>query len=1042
MIKTSLPYDELKQISQYGRLAEAAVAARNLTEFFEALREQLTELLPHDVLMLFTYEPGSMTFHLPPELNKHINLPASAPHQLQEEHTSFKRFLHAPSPLLRSDEGAESAYSEHEREILGDCTAAGLSVPIYHDDDLLGVLHLARRQPIKFNKLQRALGTIAAGFCAGFIHQERLQDKLKLTVEAEQVAQDRFRALFENISGPCCVVELGTGMIQSANRRLARFLQREAAELVGVSIYDLVPPETRETLLTAMAAVEEKGLVKLASGSVILQNGNTSQVGLTLSAVPHSKDEILLRLVNRQAMLRRRNREMAAWKHLKHIVEAFQAEALEAGFEAALEKGLSRLAQAVAAKYVALFLEQDGKIMMAHAVRRRADDAGQLSKAWRAGLARGPYHEILQENATKFYTNLHREKTFTNLRPIARQLNFDSMLTVPLNIEGKPGAVLAAYFGEKRAITPREVCFVEIAVQALAEGLTSRKIQETVHRREAHSAAIQRLANRLTATISLPEILETFAPVVHGIINFDLLDVSLFESDREATRIYSIVSRKLLHDLGEENPAPLPERQDLCWLARGETRESALHAEIEGRTQEKRNVLLMSNEKYLGTLEFSSLERNAFGPEQDMFLEQIANHLALAIENNRLFSKLNNRLKDLSCITNASWSVVKKRDSQIVLGNILRSIQKALQASSCLFVATHAMPTLPKIVKVGESGLTLDWPHWSTIDRKHLSKKQFVTFESVAAAFEDDAFSGAMLAYRVDAQQTNIGKIVVMWDAPRQFHRREMELVRTMANICATAIDNAALRYERQQHTSELEKVNQELEKFVYTVSHDLKSPVISIQGFTNLLLEDHVDEFSPDAKHYLDRVHENAIEMEKLIKDLLKLSQVGRVANLSKKVQIQGVVDRALVEFSFQLKKQNIEVSVSDSLPDVFGDATQLTQVFANLIGNAIKFMRPEEADPKIEIGARTEDDKAIFWVADNGRGIRKEHQAAIFKLFERSKRDPDIEGSGIGLAIVKRVIENHKGRVWVESEEGKGATFFFTLPISPPAAGPDFLA
>ena len=230
-----------------------------------------------------------------------------------------------------------------------------------------------------------------------------------------------------------------------------------------------------------------------------------------------------------------------------------------------------------------------------------------------------------------------------------------------------------------------------------------------------------------------------------------------------------------------------------------------------------------------------------------------------------------------------------------------------------------------------------------------------------------------------------------------------------------------------KQYEIELLDRNAELERFNYTVSHDLKSPLITIKGFTGILEEDLLNGNFQRMAGDLKRVSDAADKMNDLLRDLLELSTIGRVLNTSEPVDMNLLVDDVLAQLAWPLKTHNLTVAVQPGLPAVFCNRQRMTEVVQNLLENAIKYMG-DQAVPQIQFGMREKDGEKTFFVQDNGIGIDERYHQTIFGLF--NKLDAKSQGTGIGLALVKRIIEVHGGRVWVESEGvGKGSRFCFTV-------------
>ena len=236
---------------------------------------------------------------------------------------------------------------------------------------------------------------------------------------------------------------------------------------------------------------------------------------------------------------------------------------------------------------------------------------------------------------------------------------------------------------------------------------------------------------------------------------------------------------------------------------------------------------------------------------------------------------------------------------------------------------------------------------------------------------------------------------------------------------------------ERKGAEEELRKINEELKHFVHVVSHDLKAPITHIQGFSSLLLKNYQQKLGERGRRCLERIEANVRRMEVLISDLLALSSIGRVVSTFKDIPSLEIVRNVTSDLEDRMNQKGIELVVADNLPTIYCDGNRIYQVFENLLVNAIKFMR-ETQNPRIEIGCEDKEGFHQFYVRDNGIGIDQKHHREIFERFHRLKETEDEEGTGLGLTIVDRIVSHHGGRVWVESEPGKGSTFYFTLPCA----------
>jgi PAS domain S-box-containing protein len=263
-----------------------------------------------------------------------------------------------------------------------------------------------------------------------------------------------------------------------------------------------------------------------------------------------------------------------------------------------------------------------------------------------------------------------------------------------------------------------------------------------------------------------------------------------------------------------------------------------------------------------------------------------------------------------------------------------------------------------------------------------------------------------------------------MWDEARD------ELVGIYGAV-QDITERKQVEAEREALIRALEAKNAELERFAYTVSHDLKSPLITIRGFLGFVERDAAAGNLERVRADLARIGDAVDKMQRLLGELLQLSRAGRALQAPAVVPLASLVREAASLVAGRL--HGVELELSEDLPSVRGDRVRLVEVLQNLLDNAAKFMG-DQPRPRIEVGARPGDAGPVCYVRDNGRGIDPRYRERVFGLFE--KLDAESEGSGVGLALVKRIVDLHQGRVWIESEgEGRGTTVCFTLPA--PAGG-----
>jgi PAS domain S-box-containing protein len=292
-------------------------------------------------------------------------------------------------------------------------------------------------------------------------------------------------------------------------------------------------------------------------------------------------------------------------------------------------------------------------------------------------------------------------------------------------------------------------------------------------------------------------------------------------------------------------------------------------------------------------------------------------------------------------------------------------------------------------------------------------------FETMRLRKDGSAFN---VSVTVSAIRNSAGKIVGASKVVRDITTRK-QAEETIHRL------NSELEQRVIERTAELESANKELDAFSYSVSHDLRAPLRAVDGFSQAVLEDYGDQLPEEGRHYLRTIRGGAQRMGALIDDLLTFSRLSRLPLNKRSVAPKRVVREALEELGFPIEGRAVEMRIGD-LPLCQGDAALLKQLWLNLLSNALKYTRQREP-AVIEVGC-TRDDKEqanIYFVRDNGAGFDMRYADKLFGVFQRLHRAEDFEGTGVGLAIVQRIVHRHGGRVWAESAVDHGATFYFTL-------------
>jgi len=256
-----------------------------------------------------------------------------------------------------------------------------------------------------------------------------------------------------------------------------------------------------------------------------------------------------------------------------------------------------------------------------------------------------------------------------------------------------------------------------------------------------------------------------------------------------------------------------------------------------------------------------------------------------------------------------------------------------------------------------------------------------------------------------------------------------MNTTQTIEDLATLQRENLKLRRKLKTKETQLQEKNEELQQYLYTVSHELKTPIISMRGYSLLLQDYHLEKLDEEMKVYLERIVSNLDHMDQLVDNLLDYTRINVSFEECERVAFSDLIKEAFEELSFHIQANSVNLINSERFPDIFCHRNLMLRVLTNLLSNAIKYSKNTN-QPTVEVGYIGDEIFHKFYVKDNGVGITIADQDKIFQLFGRLNNKKGARGTGLGLVITKRIIEKHGGEIWVESARGKGSTFFFTLP------------
>ena len=377
---------------------------------------------------------------------------------------------------------------------------------------------------------------------------------------------------------------------------------------------------------------------------------------------------------------------------------------------------------------------------------------------------------------------------------------------------------------------------------------------------------------------------------------------------------------------------------------------------------------------------------------------------------------------------------VEKRTK--ALGEAYKALSESEEKFRGIVNNANDMKTLSKVMENGAIGNFIEV---NDVGTKLLgySKKEFFNMTPYDIVHQDTTVSDAEIASEMSKKgHARHESMLIAKDGSKipfevATHSFKLKGKNVILAVSRDISERKNAEKQLKQTIQELERSNKELRSFAYITSHDLQEPLRTMGNYAGLLKMRYKGKFDPDADDFIEYIAIGAQRLKDMIQGLLDYSQVGKQEGEFIEFNSQEALNNALINLHSSIEACHAEVT-HDKLPTITANKDQISRVFQNFIGNALKF-RKEGLQPKIHISAEKRDNEYVFSVSDNGIGLEEQYKDHIFEVFKRLHTIGEYQGTGIGLAIVKRIIEQHGGRIWVESKYGKGSTFYFTIPINP---------
>lgn len=613
-----------------------------------------------------------------------------------------------------------------------------------------------------------------------------------------------------------------------------------------------------------------------------------------------------------------------------------------------------------------------------------------------------------------------------------------------------------------------EISFIEVTllshyleqqlqgIEVFIRDISARKNSEqALLRQNKELKVLNTIAEVASQTLSLEEMLQNSLGIILSTLDFQAGIISVLDyAVRKFTRFIRAgeFNSELKHFVEIEHENLLKNYQNM--------RQSVLTFQVQGSESQPTKgiaeylrhsgfqsgaiVLLRSKDKLQGVLILWRRNLSQFDRNDLKLLMTIGGQVGMAIENSWLYertdSKLQARVKELAAINAVSSAISQtialETRLELALDNILKVLDLAAGTiyvvdgnAKIAHLQTHRGLEKAFIRKYDNIYLNHEMLEYCEGDYGVIDSLSDPVWLAVLNFKLANGRQPRILSIFLRSKEKLMGLCNILVPPNRMISKNEIRLLESIGRQIGVAIENSQLYEETKIRQQELAETNKELENFIYLISHDLKTPVISIQGLIDIFLGELKQPLEKNERKYIKAIQESANRMESLIHDLLEFSRISQTPLNLEVVDTNEIVLEVLHELEFKAREYNVEVRFHQKFPAVYCDRNRFKMVLTNLVDNGIQYSRAG-VEAFVQISFAEQKGRWIFCVADNGVGINAKYFSRIFNLFERLTRKPP--GSGLGLAIAQRVITLHGGDIWIESEEGRGSKFYFSLPKS----------
>ena len=1035
---------EQRNITILSTISDLIASKENLFDLFNEVRRYIKIIIPCDFVSIILNNEKSRYFYLIPALYDEAD-------RITEEiiihynETALTEILRTRGPMNRIDLAVRGALTPGDLKFIEEDIESDIAVPVFHDKRIVAIIHASSYESQGFNEMHQELLEEIAVLASLAIDRIYLREDVKELKEDVSIWKKKYQALLNFSNDPIALLSNDLSFIYDANEKFEELSGYTSAQLNGLT-FSQIHPKLQAHLLNQIIKETRDGVKSSVKGFLLRHsNGTEISVNCKFAAVSDSKTPVVIAIYDSTNIDDQHPSDISLENEfsLSNLAILTKSEVDTSDMIDDLSLLACHAGKLCNAKYVIIhavdnnIVESQLLCAKQHPFSYEAD----LDLPVCISLNEGPYQSIVEGGERVFFRDVFCSDEFFEWLSIAQNINYRAFASFPLKSRTQIIGLMSIFWTDVNESDDDLTESLNHIASMMTMVMTDYQLMRKQLDHDRQFAIMKELANSIFSAEKIDHLFKNITAVIDDLFGCDLYMLTLFDGSPERYNTYAIASQRYGHLFDPKAWNPFDEDR-YGWLEipdnynSGKGRMNSVN-KWSHKLQSTINTLLLFEGKYIGTLTLSSMDPDMYSNEQRMLLEQLCPLISLGIHTVMIKDEMTVYRQTLHEMDRLCRDLTLVAEPSTIIRELLTATQSIFHAAFCSYaeirkniIDYHMFATdsslhdsdmrkfeehlvIPGILETNEAIVLTD-----------------VTAKGQRLGLLNFNYSSYIGIPLIDSDVL-FGLINIYMGNPGKIDDYKLTFINVLSNRLSLLRSIGLLRNEYTKAVKRLGNTNRDLDRLLNSMTHNLKSYIDAIQGFSAIMLDDMRTMLNDENKMYLYRIRDYADRMEFYMRDLSELANIDRVPNKYEEVDTGEILDLVLSEYVFDIENKKVKIEVPRQLPTIYCDKKRMLIVFNKLIENALQYIDTTKDQPIIKITYAEDNFNYTFHMNDNGIGLSDDSVIDIFTLFYSVENDStEIQNNGLGLPIVKRIIESHNGTIDVISKPGIGSTFYFSIP------------